>query len=956
VFDRRPFRMCLLAGCLAATMLVWAASPSLADDGPVQILQDPVNASNPRFGNAIGVSGDVLAVLRPGPYLFIYRHVGGLWELDQTIEHSTGDAFEGPLAIDGEWIAVAGQQQVFVFRDSGGEFVEGDPISISPDDGHIVALALEGGHLILGLPEAFGAGENSERRVGAIAPFRLVDDDWVPLNRRHPVTPTNFEQSFAAQVVIEDEVLVYDKLNKRLYAYEFDGSQWYKLSTTRTDHDGQGNLGGTLTVGGKWAHILHPEGSLRMTIFRRSPFTWSYDGVSWESWGPLGGLGDTDHMISGYPGDREYGIWQRVSDEWVEIGAALVGGSQNVPRSSPPQVLSWVWQSPELFVVYVDAEGNRAVGIFDVTPRCFGESPTIVGTHGDDMMSGTDGPDVIMGLGGDDSIDGLEGDDLICGGPGDDTIEGGAGNDSIDGSSGNDVLTYGGAPGPVAVDFRAGTASGAAGADTFVSMNDLVGSGFDDDLRGGHGGLDHTIDGGPGDDTITLTYVGYGHVIGGDGSDLIDLSEYETKLVIDFERGEIRNSTFETVEAVIGTPFADTILGDSGPNVIWGGPGNDLIKPRGGDDLVDGGPGRDTLSYEGDPGPIELDLLTPFVTGMGLDVHVGFESFVGSDGDDTMLGSAVRDYLDGRGGDDYIDGFKGSDRLKGGHGDDILVGRKGKDRLIGGTGDDYMVPGPGDDDVKGNGTSNSDPDAVDIVSFETSRQGIEVHLALGKDPGIATGDGTDTLQQVNGAVGSKFADRMFAPTGGNLTEWLVGWRGADELFGYGVDDILLPGPGDDVVRGVNGKSWVSFEDATGPVTVNLRTGIATGMGNDRLFGIIGVFGGPHDDTITASGLNIETRLVGLGGADTITGGNRDDGLWGEEGDDRLFGNAGADYIEGNDGSDTANGGTGSDFCRSVESFISCETVRRASSLIDPPDRLPTAVLRHLEVVEARGSN
>ena len=73
-------------------------------------------------------------------------------------------------------------------------------------------------------------------------------------------------------------------------------------------------------------------------------------------------------------------------------------------------------------------------------PRCFGKSPTIVGTAGSDRLVGTIRRDVIVGLRGNDVILGLGGNDRICGGRGHDRLYGGRGGDLISGDSGNDSL------------------------------------------------------------------------------------------------------------------------------------------------------------------------------------------------------------------------------------------------------------------------------------------------------------------------------------------------------------------------------------------------------------------------------------------------------------------------------------------------------------------------------------
>ena len=76
--------------------------------------------------------------------------------------------------------------------------------------------------------------------------------------------------------------------------------------------------------------------------------------------------------------------------------------------------------------------------------QCGGETVTIKGTPGPDVLQGTPGDDVIMGFGGRDKIFARGGDDIICGGPNMDQIHAGGGNDLIFGNLGLDFITGGG--------------------------------------------------------------------------------------------------------------------------------------------------------------------------------------------------------------------------------------------------------------------------------------------------------------------------------------------------------------------------------------------------------------------------------------------------------------------------------------------------------------------------------
>jgi len=76
-------------------------------------------------------------------------------------------------------------------------------------------------------------------------------------------------------------------------------------------------------------------------------------------------------------------------------------------------------------------------------------------------------------------------------------------------------------------------------------------------------------------------------------------------------------------------------------------------------------------------------------------------TIVGTNGDDTLNGTAEADVIAGLGGIDTINGLRGRDVLCGGPGSDVLSGGTGNDRLIGNQGDDTLLGGPGKDRIWG---------------------------------------------------------------------------------------------------------------------------------------------------------------------------------------------------------------------------------------------------------------
>src|SRR5437763_268978 len=118
---------------------------------------------------------------------------------------------------------------------------------------------------------------------------------------------------------------------------------------------------------------------------------------------------------------------------------------------------------------------------------------------------------------------------------GNDTLEGGDGNDQLNGGGGSDTATYANTTGGgVNVNLALGTATGAAGNDTLISIENIIGSNSGDSIFG--------------DENAN-------RLEGGDGN--------------------------------------DRLISGAGNDLLYGGNGNDILKGQLGDDLFDGGAGID---------------------------------------------------------------------------------------------------------------------------------------------------------------------------------------------------------------------------------------------------------------------------------------------------------------------------------------------------------------------------
>ncbi|MEM8686901.1 MAG: tandem-95 repeat protein, partial [Pseudomonadota bacterium] len=160
----------------------------------------------------------------------------------------------------------------------------------------------------------------------------------------------------------------------------------------------------------------------------------------------------------------------------------------------------------------------------------------------------------------------------------------------------------------------------------------------------------------------------------------------------------------------------------------------------------------------------------------------GADHIVGGGNDDTLSGGGWNDYIAGDDGDDIISGDAGYDQLFGGEGDDTISG---------GSEDDILYGGMGDDDLDG-GADN------DTAAFNLDNAAVVANLTTG----IATGQGNDTLVNIENLTGSSLADTLTGDGGANI---LRGAAGDDTISGMAGDDTIEGGEGDDTMSGGTGN-------------------------------------------------------------------------------------------------------------------------------------------------------
>ena len=220
----------------------------------------------------------------------------------------------------------------------------------------------------------------------------------------------------------------------------------------------------------------------------------------------------------------------------------------------------------------------------------------LTGTAFDDVIQGTSLADVIHLLAGNDTANGDGGDDYLLGGLGDDYLIGGLGADVLVGGNDTDTASYDDNWGGVAVSLTLGQGFGnAAQGDTYDSIENLVGSVFADLLIGDAGV--NRLSGGDGDDYL-VGGDGDDYLIGGLGADVLvggndtDTASYEDNwggVAVNLTLGQgfgnaAQGDTYDSIENLVGSVFADLLIGNAGVNRLNGGDGDDYLAGVGGAD------------------------------------------------------------------------------------------------------------------------------------------------------------------------------------------------------------------------------------------------------------------------------------------------------------------------------------------------------------------------------------
>ena len=623
---------------------------------------------------------------------------------------------------------------------------------------------------------------------------------------------------------------------------------------------------------------------------------------------------------------------------------------------------------------------NTAFGGYATGDTFFGIEDFQLSKYGD-RFTGDAADNLVDGYDGDDLLDGGEGSDTLNGGLGDDTITGSLDGDVLNGGgftnymSGRDLISYEDLDRSVNVDLIAGRADtgvifGASDtleraqqvqfndgeeneivdvdddtAPRLSTFEDIRGSDFDDTLSGDDGnnvieGLDGNdiLNGGDGRDTL----------IGGEGADAltggaeVDTAEYKqsdaavtANLNLIGTGGHAQGDSYAGVENLVGSEFADTLIGD--------GENNRLDPYRNGTLLTEnliGNGGTDTavLNVTSEFGDID------YTVNLGNSGDGQMRAIEGASNRQTVTMQSIEDLeVFTRGGDDIVVSTRG--------GDDLVVSGAGADALSLGTGSDYVFAGDDDDLVlridglaEDFGVITGNGDAFNQTFYLDGGNGVDtlfIDISFDNNDQTLVGavpDGTQSDQFHVTSTGSVFAN--FEIYGGLITgggDDVVGQAGdVDNLFGTtaGADTIVV-GFGFDTVDGGESSTFIDgtdifFEDLdTLIVDYSSSDGrMFSGANNDGddgsiLLEVDEAIEDPDDiagveylniERLFATGTNQNDIITGVGGAffgagDIINALGGDDSVEARAGNDLVRGGEGSDSLEGGDGDDTIQGGS-----------------------------------------------
>lgn len=400
-----------------------------------------------------------------------------------------------------------------------------------------------------------------------------------------------------------------------------------------------------------------------------------------------------------------------------------------------------------------------------------------------------------------------------------------------------------------------------------------------------------TLLGGSGNDTL-ISGLGNDTLDGGTDVDTVSYVQARAGVRISLASAAVQatvgagNDKLLSVENLAGSAFNDSLTGSAVSNILRGGAGNDTLNGGAGADFLVGEAGNDSLIIDGLDtviGGADFDMVT---VGVGTG-NVYLNLFVA--GIETVVATAStgNNWFSAAGANWVVSitGGFGNDTIIGGNLNDRLTGGAGNDSIVGGSGFDTLTGGLGADTLRGeSGNDYLVIDSLDTVSGGTDLDTVIVGVGTGNvNLNLFTGE-IETVNATasfgNNTFNASGATWAVSITGGSGNDTIIGGNLNDRLNGGSGDDLLIGNLGNDTLTGGFGTDTISYQTASGPVTVNLTTMKTSGAaGVDTLATIENVIGSRFADTITGDLFN---NLLNGGdsilGNDTIIGGGGVDSI------------------------------------------------------------------------------
>jgi len=410
--------------------------------------------------------------------------------------------------------------------------------------------------------------------------------------------------------------------------------------------------------------------------------------------------GDNDHVLFGGNGNDQL-LRQGVGEDELNGGAGndILSGGAGADALNGGTGTDWAYYRDSAMAVTVNLQNGTGAG-GDAQGDTLVSIERLQGSNFDDTLVGDDATNNLLL--------GRSGEDALFGRGGNDALDGGDGADILNGGGGSDWVYYSRSDAGVTVTLAGGTGvGGEAEGDSWISIERVLGSDFDDMITGNGGS--NTLRGGNGNDVIDgaggRDFLDGGNgadvLIGGAGGDFATYSRSDAAVVINLATnintgGEAEGDTLFEIDRIIGSDFDDVLTGNDSVNELRGGEGNDTLNGGNGNDILKGGEGADTLDggagkdwayYTLSDAAINVNLAAGTGTGGHAegDVFINVERVSGSNFDDILTGDSSANSLRGRSGSDTLDGGGGNDVLSGGSDLDTFqfkAGDAGSDRVL----------------------------------------------------------------------------------------------------------------------------------------------------------------------------------------------------------------------------------------------------------------------------------